>query len=149
MQSARGVSSEGLEQVRGSLRMIGRVRQQRAIELRDLALAVLRGRGQWEVTDSPQIPVLSYAGNGLLMMHTTPFQRLPQDVPERVKYLVALHGWPARTNLPYGLDVWADGKKLNIQFDDGGQVRVVSYKPGPWESDLERLALETATQQPG
>jgi hypothetical protein len=43
-------------------------------------------------------------------------------------------------NLPYGLDVWAPKKGLNIEWDDKGNVTLVSLRPGAWETELITLA---------
>jgi hypothetical protein len=59
-----------------------------------------------------------------------------------VRRNAALHGLDPPENLPYGLDVWRGGKKLNIEWSDAGQVVVVSYKAGDWERELERHAAQ-------
>jgi hypothetical protein len=43
-------------------------------------------------------------------------------------------------NLPYGLDVWAPNKVLNIEWDDKGNYALVSFRPGAWEAELTALA---------
>ena len=119
-------------------------KRDRALELRDLALAVLRARGVWQpvrVNDGT-IQALTFDDDGLSILHTTPFQRLPQPTGVFIKYLSALHGLDLPQNLPYGLDIWRGGKKLNIEWSDSGQVVVVSYKAGDWERELERHAAQ-------
>jgi hypothetical protein len=118
-------------------------KRDRALELRDLALAVLRARGVWQPmrVNEGSIQALTFDDDGLSILHTTPFQRLLQPTGV-LKYLAALHGLDPRESLPYGLDVWRDGKKLNIEWSDAGQVVVVSYRAGDWERELERHAAQ-------
>jgi hypothetical protein len=42
--------------------------------------------------------------------------------------------------LPYGLDVWAPNKVLNIEWDAQGKVVLVSLHRGDWEAELMALA---------
>jgi hypothetical protein len=39
-------------------------------------------------------------------------------------------------NLPYGLDVWAPKKVLNIEWDNSGNVALFSMRRGAWETEL-------------
>ena len=59
----------------------------RALELRDLALAVLRARGAWRSVRGADasIQVLNFDGDGLSILYRTPFQQLPQ-LTEMSKY---------------------------------------------------------------
>jgi hypothetical protein len=60
-----------------------------------------------------------------------------------MKYVAALRGWECPKNLPYGLDIWWNNKVLNVEWSDDGRTDVVSYKPGRWESELERICKDT------
>jgi len=71
----------------------------------------------------------------LKISYRTPFQRLP-PFPEHLKYRCELLGLPAKENLPYGLDVWAPKKVLNIEWDDKGAVVLVAFRTGEWEAEL-------------
>ena len=42
--------------------------------------------------------------------------------------------------LPLQLDIWHEGKVLNIEWDESGGLIVVGYKPGHWESVLDSIA---------
>jgi hypothetical protein len=59
---------------------------------------------------------------------------------DSVKYRAAQHGLTVPQNLPYGLDVWAPNKVLNIEWDDKGNYALVSFRPGAWEAELTALA---------
>jgi hypothetical protein len=50
-----------------------------------------------------------------------------------------------KLNKPYGLDVWFKHKKvLNIEWDEAEGLSLVSYRPGPWEDALEKIAVSLA-----
>jgi hypothetical protein len=66
---------------------------QRAIELRDAALSILRAHGKW--FDNPPYRTLGFEGGGLTIDYRTP-----------------LAGGSEHANFrPHGLDVWFDGKE--------------------------------------
>jgi hypothetical protein len=46
--------------------------------------------------------------------------------------------------MPYGLDVWAPNKVLNIEWDHRDNVELVSLRPGAWEAELIALAKSVA-----
>jgi hypothetical protein len=51
-----------------------------------------------------------------------------------MRYQVALFG---KENLPYGLDIWFAHKKvLNVEWNDEGLIKIISYRPGEWEDQL-------------
>jgi hypothetical protein len=52
-------------------------------------------------------------------------------------------------NLPYGLDIWTPQKKvMNIEWDDEGNVELVSLHRGAWELELIALAKSVETRLP-
>ena len=77
--------------------------------------------------------------SGLHISYRTPFQRIPQ-ADDALKYRAAQHSLTIPENLPYGLDVWAPKKVLNIEWDDHGKVELVSFRRGAWELELITLA---------
>ena len=83
--------------------------------------------------------LLSARLDGLHILYHTPIQRIPQ-VDDALKYRAAQLGLKMPKNLPYGLDVWAPKKVMNIEWDDQGNVALVSLRPGAWESQLMNLA---------
>ena len=100
-------------------------KRDRAIELRDLALAVVKARGTMVPPSGKRASVLTFSKDGLTVFYRTPFQQLPEGNTK---------------NLPYGLDIWRGRKVMNIEWADDGRVDVVSYRQGPWERELEALA---------
>ena len=118
---------------------VGATHQARAVELRDLALTVIRERGEWR--DLGGARMLGFTTAGLTLLHRTPFQTFPNrpPMPDKAKYMTALER-KAPPDLPYGLDVWSGGKVLNVEWDDE-RAYVISYTPGQWEAELEKLAI--------
>lgn len=113
--------------------MAGAARLKSALELRDMGLAVLKKFGKHE----PGMGRKVAASHGDLMISIrTPFSEPYSEPSEYLKYLGATIGLAPPKNLPYGLDIWAPKKVLNIEWDDHGKVDLVSFKPGAWESEL-------------
>lgn len=77
--------------------------EERAAQLRDLALRVLRERG------TPSKGVVSFTGDGFILVHRTPFDKLvvaPKPT-DRQKYEAARRGNPPPVPFNEGLDVLA------------------------------------------
>jgi len=133
-------------------RMTNSARLARALVLREAALAVVERTGVWEsvgVTSgaargSGGMKLLSARMDGLHILYRTPFQRIPQ-ADDALKYRAAQVGLKVPKHLPYGLDVWAPKKVMNIGWDDQGNVALVSLRPGDWESQLMNLAKGMAS----
>ena len=128
-------------------RMTKSAKLARALALREAALTVVGRTGVWEsvgvapgaARGSGDMKLLSARLGGLHISYRTPFQRIPQ-VGDALKYRAAQLGLKVSKNLPYGLDVWAPKKVLNIEWDDTGNVALVSLHLGAWESQLISLA---------
>lgn len=122
-------------------------KQKLALCLRDTALRILRARGMFEITNL--WPCLQWRGNGLNLLLRTPFQKLPR-ISDRMRYMAALLDADP-DNLPYGLDIWVEGrgKVLNIEWDLDSTVAFVCFHRGEWEARLialdEELKLESNT----
>jgi hypothetical protein len=59
---------------------------------------------------------------GFSLALRTPLQRLPKQKQPRVK-----------AGLPYGLEVYAPKRVLDMVWDDAGAVELIGYDPGEWE----------------
>ena len=104
--------------------------------LRDLGISLVTKLGQWEKCGA--IRGLTATHGALHVSYRTPFQKLPQP-SEFDKYQDALLG--GKPNLPYGLDIWWEGKKvMNVEWSDRGEFDVVSYRKGRWEDSLRAAA---------
>jgi hypothetical protein len=42
--------------------------------------------------------------------------------------------------MPYGLDIWAHQKVMNLEWDDDGSVELITFKRGEWEAQLAAFA---------
>jgi len=118
-------------------------KRERAIELRDRAIILLKTKGSWAAlsgaVDTDAVRALTYKTARRHIVLRTPFQKLPWSLTGAQKYAAAQNEVTLGQNLPYGLDIWAGRKVLNIEWDLGSVIEVVSYKPGDWERDLEAL----------
>jgi 2-polyprenyl-6-methoxyphenol hydroxylase-like FAD-dependent oxidoreductase len=119
----------------------------RALVLRDAALTLVRRMGLWEAVGAARratsgagdMKFLSARVGGLHISYRTPFQQVPQ-ADDALRYRAAQLGLTVPQNLPYGLDVYTTKKVLNIEWDDNGNVVLVSLHPGAWETELITLA---------
>jgi hypothetical protein len=98
-------------------------RKQRAIQLRDLALFAIKTGGA-QTCAAINLAMRERPNDLYIHYRTVPY--LPASVLSR--------------NLPYGLNIWSGNKVLNIEWSDDGRTDVVSYRPGPWERELEHAA---------
>jgi hypothetical protein len=119
------------------MRMTKEEKIARVIALRDAALIVVKRAGAWEAAS--QIKLLTAHVGTLLIGYHTPFQRLP-EAPEQMKYFAAQHGKLSPESWPYGLDVWAPKKVMCIEWDDQGNVLLLSLRHGEWEAELIEAA---------
>ena len=108
-----------------------------AIRLRDAALIKIRAEG------TAGRNFVEWRGdNGIVrMILRTPFQdwRRERDGKDYQDALAA----QVANNLPYGLDIWtAEGKRLNMEWDDQGRVEVFGFRRGAWEQKVLAWAVE-------
>jgi hypothetical protein len=118
---------------------------ERAIHVRDMVLSILQSAGTWKPINMPSGPTkhLAFEDGTLSVMLRTPFQPV-HGMSNRYKHAAATLGIEARGNLPYGLDVWTNHKKvLNIGWNDGESVQLVSFHRGDWERHVAALALKS------
>ena len=85
----------------------------RALRLRDLALAIVRRQGTWK--GAGKVNLLMASHGTISIGYRSPFQRLP-DASDQLKCRAAQLGRRALQNLPYGLDIWAPKKVLNVEW---------------------------------
>lgn len=115
-------------------------RQEEALRIRDAALAKMRADGGFEEIKGFG-PVPKWQGGGLMMIHRTRFQKLPEPKDPRVRAM--LRAMPEKMNMPYGLDIWdtnKGGKVLNIEWNEAGDTKLTSFRRGAWEAKV--LSLE-------
>jgi len=123
-------------------------REERAIELRDLALPIVARHGAWETVTFASIPgarmrLRVYRDSEFTIAYRTPFQRIPKcpmpPATDLSAYDAAALAQHAPRELPYGMDIWSGGKVLNIGWADDGRVAVHGYTPGGWERRLRNV----------
>ncbi len=75
---------------------------------------------------------MKFLCGGLGSLHisyrNTPYQNVPW-ADGLLKYRAAQLGLTVPQSLPYGLDVWAPKKVLNIEWDGGGNVTLITLRP--------------------
>jgi hypothetical protein len=113
----------------------------RARELRDAAVALAQHFGVWETASN--IKFLSARVATLRISYRTPFQRTPGP-GDQLKLLGAVHGLGVPKNMDYGLDVWAQKKVMNVEWNSAGDFVLVSFHPGEWETELMVAARSLA-----
>ena len=113
-----------------------------AITLRDAALIVVKRAGSRHSVSRISGKCLLARVGSISIGYRTPFQRLPAPaIGDDLKYLAASLGkGPPPVNLPYGLDIWSTKKVLNIEWDDHGNVVLVSLRRGEWETELTTVS---------
>lgn len=120
--------------------MAGKNRMERALQIREASLKLLRIKGTMrEMSGMPGRYATAALGD-LDMLHRTPFQRLP-PTRESLKYTRALlrqRGYADSSNSDYGLDIWkANRKVFNFEWSvDDRQLKIVAFKRGDWEETL-------------
>ncbi len=103
---------------------------ERLLAIRSAALDLLAKSGAWESAGATNF--LVYSGGAIKIAYRTPFQKLPTE-NDRSRYERTLRGF--KRNLPYGIDVWYNGRKvMNIEWDDAGDFEVLSFRRGEWEA---------------
>lgn len=112
-------------------------RRERVTLLRDAAMRVVRSKGIWDLRSEP--PFLCFESSELRLNYRGPqeFFGLPD-----ISYNDLLSKrFP--NSRRFGLDVYGTGHKtMNLEWDDDGEVEIVSFKRGAWEEVLLSLAEE-------
>lgn len=117
------------------------IKRERAIELRNVAVAVVKAHGIWTagaVHNGPKALWFHDQARGIHMTYRTPFISLPEP-SDKIIHKAAIHGEPLKPTLPYGLDIWAPEKVLSVAWSDEGDFEMIGYKPGDWEKRLLEL----------
>ena len=116
-------------------------RLEAALAIRDAAFQKIQSEGIFEEIKNfgPTLvwPKKAPHTVSLHMMLRTPFQKPPKASVESRKKAFQ-HGLSLKgLNLPYGLDIWtSEGKVLNIEWEEGGKTKIVSFKRGAWEDTV-------------
>ena len=110
-----------------------------ALAIRDHLLHLIRDRGLLEC-QRDAVRLITLQLDPWLLKHWTPFNDLSPEQAASPGYRHALARQRTRPELPYGLEVWCDGRKvLCVLWAQDGSFEVDSFVRGSWESDA--LAL--------
>ena len=88
-------------------------KHERAIELRDLALSVVKARGAWMKTKPGWPNVLAFDSGDLRIAYRSPFQKMPPPSGELIRTSMA-HGLMPPEASPYGLGDLGAARCWNI-----------------------------------
>ena len=110
----------------------------RALAIRDHVLPLVREHGMLEVQHCA-VRLKTWALDGWMFRHWTPFSDLAQDEASSPGYRHALKRQHGKPDLLYGLEIWREMKVLSILWADHGTFEVTCFVRGGWEDDA--LAL--------
>jgi hypothetical protein len=111
----------------------------RALAIRDHLLHLIRDRGMLEC-QRDAVRLITLQLDPWLLRHWTPFNDLSPEQAASPGYRHALARQRTCPELPYGLEVSCDGRKmLCVLWARDGSFEVDSFVRGCWESDA--LAL--------
>jgi hypothetical protein len=121
-----------------SLRLVSS-NDDRALALRDHLLPLVRDRGTLEC-QRDAVRLIALRLDPWLLTHWTPFNDPSPEQAASPGYRHALARQRTRPELPYGLEVWCDDRKvLGVLWAEGGSFEVDRFVRGSWED--EALAL--------
>ena len=112
-----------------------------ALRIREVALELLKRRGEMRAIEGVPGRVMGYDNGSLSLGYRTPFQKL-HVVSSEMSYKIALleqtTGRKMSRNLEYGLDIWSEHKKVfNLEWaSNDGEIHIVRFKRGIWEEAL-------------
>ncbi len=102
-------------------------RRDRALKLRDTALKLVRSKGKLSpllTGKTVLFKTLTYESGFLKIHYRSPYAPIPDGA----------------ATMPYGLDVYWPKKVLVIEWNDTGEVHIVGFRRGEWETKLMALA---------
>ena len=95
---------------------------------------LIKAYGEWEQVSSVLVKGASI--EHFLISLMTPFQRCP-EASEEMKAWVEEHGQSDKLRGDYSVSIWTSHKKvLNLHWQAGQPVEVLSFRRGDWESEL-------------
>src|ERR1700720_3230992 len=110
----------------------------RALAIRDHLLPLVRERGTLENQRGP-VRLVGLQLGSWTFKHWTPFNELTPGEAFSPGYRHAVERQHTLLDLPYGLDVWQEGKVLSVLWAENGAFDVASFVRGPRED--EALAM--------
>lgn len=99
-------------------------RAERVRAIRDHALTIRAGERKFVAVGGSKLA--TWQGEGFIIIYRTPFANIrPDDL--------ALARQMGKAPLPYGLDINAPSKVLNIEWEGVEDPLIVSFRRGEWE----------------
>ena len=112
----------------------------KCIELRDLAVALVRDRGVWKAARvGPQLLIYHDVQSRFTIVYRAPLQMLAKIHPPKPWRIFSATEEESLRSLPYGIDIWRGRKRLSVEWADDGRFNVINYVPGPWQDELRKL----------
>jgi hypothetical protein len=112
----------------------------RALAIRDHLMPQIRVNGAMQEVSGVAGQMAVWKVGNLTCTVRSPSTAWPAEAPPDAAYDQAISRQRAKPALPWCLEVWHGHTVLNLQWDDGGTVEVISFTRGPWEDDA--LALQ-------
>ena len=110
-----------------------------ALAIRDHLVPLVRSRGAIE-RQRGALRLVSLQTGPWHITHWTPFNELGPEEASSPGYRHALERQHERSDLPYGMEVWHDARKvLRVLWAEDGASAVAHFTRGAWENDA--LAL--------
>ena len=113
-------------------------RTAQAIALRDHVMRLMEGNSK--VVTLGQAKVHTWKRGRFQATLNTPFNPPHEREATAPGYVHTIARQGAPKPMPYELSLWAGSKVLLMEWEQGGEVRIVSFKRGDWEQRL--LALQ-------
>jgi hypothetical protein len=112
-------------------------RTAQAIALRDHVIKLMEGNSK--LVTLGLLKVQTWKRGRFHATLTTPFNPLHEREAVAPGYVHTIARQGAPKPMPYELSLWAGSKVLLMEWEQGGEVRIVTFKRGDWEERL--LAL--------
>ena len=112
-------------------------RTAQAIALRDHVIKLMEGNSK--LVTLGLLKVQTWKRGRFHATLTTPFNPLHEREATAPGYVQVIARQRAPKPMSYELSLWAGSKVLLMEWEQGGEVRIVTFKRGDWEERL--LAL--------
>ncbi len=115
----------------------------RALQLRDHLVRLVRGNGQPVRMANADVVVMQWRQDKFSAIYQAPFQRQPgaDDGPRFLEKRPT-----GKAALPYVLDLWTEGrtktKVFNLEWDGRGAFFLGALKTGKWQDEMLALTVD-------
>lgn len=127
-------------------RLAATERLHQAREIRDVAVTLVKERGDWKRTGGKTpMSFLGFELEGLSFAFTTPYQKALSAGGENMRAYAIHTGLKPLVEYRHSLDIWwkPRGKVFRVYWNDPeGELTIGTFKRGEWEEEL----LQTHTR---